>query len=71
MCDRIVSESWTNRRENARLVAEVVGDRQGKSIAAKSMVTFHQSFFAAPPVVDGRGSVVARLMVRSVVGCHD
>ena len=29
-CDRKIRESWACRRKNVRLVADVVGDRQGK-----------------------------------------
>ena len=39
-CDRKMSESWANRRKDVRLVAEVVGDRHGKSVATRSMVMF-------------------------------
>ena len=35
-----MSESWTHRRKNVRLVAEVVGDRQGKISRSKVMVMF-------------------------------
>ena len=34
-CDRIMLESWANRRKNVRLVAYVVGDRQGKISPSK------------------------------------
>ena len=33
-------ESWANRRKNVRLVAEVVGDRQGKISCSKVVVMF-------------------------------
>ena len=39
-CDRKMSESWANRRKNVRLVAEVVGDRQGKISHNKVVVMF-------------------------------
>ena len=38
-CDRKMLESWTNRRKDVRLVAEVVGDRQGK--ISRSKVVSH------------------------------
>ena len=39
-CDRNVLESWANRRKNVRLVAEIVGDRQGKSSRDEVVVMF-------------------------------
>ena len=46
-CDRKMLQSWANPRKNVRLVAEVVrlvaevvGDRKGKSVATRSMVMF-------------------------------
>ena len=33
--------------------------------------SYHQSWMVAPPVVYDRGSVVARLIVRSVARCYD
>ena len=38
--DRKMLESGANRRKNVRLVAEVVGDRQGKISRSKVMVMF-------------------------------
>ena len=35
-CFRKMLESWTNRTQNVRLVAEVVGDRQGKISRSKN-----------------------------------
>ena len=57
-CDRKKLESWANRRKNVRLaaevvrlVAEVVGDRNGKSVAARSMVMFKTGRGTLRPVV--------------------
>ena len=85
-------ESGPNRRKNARLVAQVMSDRNGKISRSKvdghvqnfwpaipncerSQIgltwSYHQSCMVAPPVVDDRGSAVARLLVRSIAGYHD
>ena len=39
-CDRKMLQSWANRRKNVILVAEVVGDRQGKISRSKVVVMF-------------------------------
>ena len=36
-------ESWASRRKDVRLIAEGVGDRQAKSVAARSYVMFKPS----------------------------
>ena len=42
-CDRKMLETWANRRKNARLLAEVLSDRQGKISRKRSMVIFKTS----------------------------
>ena len=72
-CDRTMLESWANRRKDARLVAEVVGDRQDK--ISRSKVSTPCSKPVTPGLRPGYGvaatRLVPRMILRSVVGSND
>ena len=51
-CDRQMLESRANRRQNVRLVAEVMGDRQGKITRSKVVVMFKTPKAPVTPAYD-------------------
>ena len=76
--DRKMLDSWENRRKNIRLVAEGVGDRQGKISRSKVvdgwsysklLTCDSKSFGVRIDRMIGRRS--QRLIVRSVARCYD